>query len=125
MSSYQLSKAWHHGHRLAIAVHQLSWQLPKNDEFKLALNLRRASAIAPTKLQESLEQSTTHDKLRSYEAARRAVIEVQEHLSLARDLHYIDEQLFRILARQAIVAQRTLTEMIQAIKKENYGIEHN
>lgn len=125
MASYKVSKAWHFGHSLAVDVHELSWQLPKPDEFNLAVHLRRTSALAPQKVQESLEYTQPQHQLSCYEAARQALIELHEHLTLAWDVHYIDEQLYKALATKSIIAQRELTTMIQAIKKEQYGTEHN
>lgn len=125
MASYKVSKAWHFGHSLAVDIHKLSWKLPNPDEFDLAVHMRRTAAIAPQKVQESLEHAAPQHRLTCYEAARAALIELQEHLTLARDVHYIDEKLYTMLATKAIVAQRELTTMIQTIKKEQYGTQYN
>lgn len=115
MDSYKASKAWHFGHDLAIDVHALSKQLPKNDEFDLARHLCRTSASAPLKIAESIERSLERDRLACYKLAREAVIELQEQLSLARDLHYIEQEAFDGLAAKAITTQNLLSGLIRSL----------
>jgi four helix bundle protein len=115
MDSYKASKAWHFGHDLAIEAHRLARQLPENDEFNLAVHLRRTSSTAPLKIAESLERSLEHEKLACYKQAREAVVELQELLSLARDLHYIEQRAFEELAAKAITTHNLLSNLIRSL----------
>jgi four helix bundle protein len=115
MDSYKASKIWHIGHDLAILVYGMTQQLPENDEFGLAEHLRRTSATVSHKIAESVERSLEHEKLASYKLAREAVIELQEHLSLARDLHYIEQHAFEELAAKAITTHNLLSGLIRSL----------
>jgi four helix bundle protein len=115
MDSYKASKAWHVGHDLAIAVYGLAQRLPDNDEFNLAEHLRRTSAAASSRIAESIERQLEHEKLACYKLAREAVVELQEHLSLARDLQYIEQQVFEELAGKAITAHNLLSGLIRPL----------
>jgi four helix bundle protein len=115
MDSYKASKAWHVGHDLAIEVHRLAQQLPANDEFNLAVHLRRTSSAAPLKIAKSVEHALEHEKLACYQGAREAVIELQELLSLARDLHYIEQGVFDELAAKAVTAHNLLSNLIRSL----------
>ena len=115
MDSYKTSKAWHIGHKLAIEVHHLVRRLPEDDEFNLAVHLRRTSSAAPLKIAESVERSLENEKLACYKVAREAMIELQELLSLARDLHYIEQQVFDELASQAVATHNLLSGLIRSL----------
>jgi four helix bundle protein len=115
MDSYKASKAWHVGHDLAINVHRLARRLPVNDEFNLAVHLRRTSSAAPLRIAESVKRTPEHEKLACYKQAREAVIELQELLSLARDLHYIEQQAFEELANKAITTHNLLSGLIRSL----------
>jgi four helix bundle protein len=114
MDSYKTSKAWHFGHRLAYDVHQLAKNLPESDVFGLAEALRRVSVIAPTKIAESVNYKLHEDKVSCYLAAREATNQLQVHLSLARDLRYIEQELYEELSERAIVAYKLLSAVIRS-----------
>lgn len=121
MDSYKTSKAWHFGHSLALDVHKMAKQIPADDEFGLAEHIKRVAAAGPLMITESLERNLEKDKLECYRLAREAMIELQEHLSLARDLHYIEYSVFKDLADKAITAQNILSSLI----RRSRGAEYN
>lgn len=117
MDSYKTSKAWHFGNSLAQDVHRVASQLPKTDEFNLAEALREVSLVGPTKIAESIERTLRHEKLECYRQAREAINQLQVHLSLARDLHYIEQSLYEELSGKAIIAYQLLNSLVRSISK--------
>lgn len=116
MDSYKVSKAWHLGHDLAADIQQLARYL-SSTELELAGKIRHFAAMTPQKIAESVECSLEHERVKAYKIARAACRELQQHLSLARDLHYIDEQVYQQLADKAIMVYRLLSELIQSSKQ--------
>ena len=117
MDSYKASKAWHFGHSLALDVHEVAKQLPQADKFHLAEALREVSVIAPAKIAESIERKLRQEKLECYTVARDAVNQLQVHLSLARDLRYIEQNVYEELSQKAIVAYQLLSSLIRSTSK--------
>jgi four helix bundle protein len=115
---YKASKAWHIGHDLAADIRQLAEHLSANKESDLADTMLHLATMAPQKIAESLDYSLQHEKLKAYRVARAAVKELQEHISLARDLHYIDHEAEARLAAKAIAIYRLLSALIQSSKRQ-------
>jgi four helix bundle protein len=118
VSAYKISKAWHIGHDLAIAIHKTVRDMPGGDSSELAVHMRRSAATAPLKLAESIELSARHEKLACYQAARDALVDLQQHLSLAYDVHYIERQLHDELAGKAIAAHQLLNTLIRKTRQD-------
>lgn len=117
MDSYRASKAWHIGHDLANEVQAVVKSLPA-DGSNLPGYLRRSSVALPLHVASSIPKKLQQEKLDCYVKAREAAIQLQEHLSLARDLQYIEHQTFEAMAGKAIEAQNILTILIRKVSYE-------
>lgn len=113
---YKASKAWHMGHELAGEIQQLVERIPTNPDFDIADRMRHLAILTPERIADSIGLGLRHEKIKAYRVARAACTELQEHLSLARDLHYIDDRLYQQLAAKAIAIYRLLSALIQSGK---------
>ncbi len=114
MDSYKVSKAWHVGRVLAADVLELARQIPETEHYGLSGHLRRTSATVPVTIAESVKHTLHAKKLECYHLAREALVELQEHLQLARDRGYIEQRAFEDMAGRAISAYRLLTSLIRS-----------
>jgi four helix bundle protein len=117
MDSYKASKAWHIGQELAREVYHLVKQLP-NDGSNVPGNLRKTSVAIPLHIAASVTKKAQKEKLECYVQAREAVIQLQDHLKLAKSVDYIEHELHRELAEKAIEAQNLLTFLIRKLSYE-------
>jgi four helix bundle protein len=117
MDSYRASKAWHLGRELAREVQDLVKQLPP-DGSNLPGYMRKTSVAVPLYIASSITKKLYADKLECYVQARDAAVQLQEHLSLARDMKYLEQQTFEALAAKAIEAQNILTVLIRKASYE-------
>ncbi len=114
MDSYKVSKAWHVSHNLATDVLKLARGIPKSDHYNLGTQLRRSASTVPITIAESVDHNVHHKKLECYSLARESVEQLQEHLQLARDRSYIDQQTFEDMAGRAINTYHLLTSLIRS-----------
>jgi four helix bundle protein len=114
---YKASKAWHHSVQLAADVERLITHFAQNGEQVMARRLELASQSAHRWLADSHQHELITDRLICYQKARRAIQQVQEDLSVALGLRYIDKALHEQLAGQAIVIYRLLSELIQTTSR--------
>ncbi len=118
---YKASKAWHMGHDLAADIRRLVKDIPVDQEIDLAARIHHLAAMTSQQIAESVECNLAHEKIKAYRTARAACKALQEHLSVARDLHYIDNQVYEHLAAKAIMIYRLLTNLIQSGKQTTPG----
>jgi four helix bundle protein len=117
MDSYRASKAWHLGRELAREVQAVVKLLPE-DGSNLPGYMRRSSVAVPLHIASSVSKKLHEERLECYVQAREAAIQLQEHLSLARDMKYIEKQAFDTMAAKAIETQNILTILIRKVSYE-------
>lgn len=117
MDSYKASKAWHLGRELVREIQAVVRELP-DDGSNLPGYLRRSSVAIPLHIASSVSKKLQEEKLECYVQAREAAIQLQEHLSLAKDMKYIESQAFEAMAAKAIEAQNILTILIRKVSYE-------
>jgi four helix bundle protein len=117
MDSYRASKAWHLGRELAREAQAVVKQLPE-DGSNLPGYMRRSSVAIPLHIASSVSKKLHHEKLECYVQARDAAIQLQEHLSLAKDMNYIETHAFEAMAAKTIEAQNILSVLIRKVSYE-------
>ncbi|MEO7364160.1 MAG: four helix bundle protein [Candidatus Saccharimonadales bacterium] len=110
---YKASKAWHHSVLLASDIERVAVDCAVRGEHGLGRRLKQASQSAHRWLADSHQLESAVGRLDCYRRARSAVQQVQEDLSVARGLHFIDGGLYDQLAAQAITVYRLLTDLIR------------
>ena len=117
MESYKISKAWHLGHEVAESIHYLMKLLPE-DAKQIAGELRCYSASVPHLITASVAKKSKVHKLKCYEYAREATVDLLEVLDRARNQKYIDQKYYDEQAKKVIEAQKQLTHVIRKVKMD-------
>lgn len=112
MDSYRASKVWHLGQEIAREVHAVVKQLP-DDGSNLPGYMRKSSVSIPMHVASSISKKKLQEKLDCYVNARQAAIDLTEHLKQAKDVKYIESEVFKELASKTIEAQNLLTILIR------------
>lgn len=79
---------WQKAHSFVLSIYQLTTQLPKDEQFGLTSQIRRASVSIPANIAEGFPRRTAKDKLRFYNIAKGSLEEVRYYLILIQDLNY-------------------------------------
>jgi four helix bundle protein len=85
-------EVWKIGHRVALAVYELTRSFPADERFGLTAQMRRAAASIPINITEGFSRFGQREKIRFYNISQTSGEELKYELILARDLRYCPEQ---------------------------------
>lgn len=117
MKDFRSLAVWEKSHRLTLAVYQATQKFPKEEQYGLTSQIRRAAASVPANIAEGCGKDTDPDFARYLQIAMGSAIELEYHLLLANDLHYLDEATYSPLNQNVIEVKRMLTSFIQTLRQ--------
>ena len=80
------------GKELVLHVYELLKKFPKEEQYALCDQLRRAVISVPSNIAEGLGRLSEKEQVRFIEIAYGSLLEVETQLERACDLHYISEE---------------------------------
>ncbi|MBI4334231.1 MAG: four helix bundle protein [Chloroflexi bacterium] len=86
---------WQKAHRWVLQVYSSTEHFPRNEEFGLKAQLRRAAISVPANIAEGFRKSGKGDKARFYNIAQGSADECHYYLILAKDLGYCNTTALR------------------------------
>lgn len=115
MSDFRELKVWERAHELTLAVYQASEAFPQSELYGLTSQVRRGASSIPANIAEGCGRGTDGELARFLRIAQGSTSELNYHLLLARDLGYLDTQIYERLSRDASEVARMLATLIQRI----------
>ena len=116
IKSFTDLNAWKEGHKLVLLIYKITKEFPKEEQFGLVNQLRRAVICITSNIAEGFSRSSYKEKSQFYSMALGSLTEVQNQLIIARDLGYMTKEEFRILAEQTITINKLLNGLIKKSK---------
>lgn len=116
ISSFKDLIVWQQAHKLTLEIYNLSRSFPKEELFSLTNQLRRAALSITSNIAEGFSRQSPKEKIHFYYVARGSLTEVENQLTLAKDLEYLPEQTYASLEGQVISIQRLLNRLITSTK---------
>lgn len=107
---------WKEGHTLVIQIYKTTKKFPKDEQFGLTNQLRRASVSITSNIAEGFSRSSYKEKVQFYATALGSTTEVQNQLLIAKDISYIEKADFTKLAEQAVLVNKLLNGIIKKSK---------
>ena len=86
--SFRDLQVWQKSHQFVLAVYDTTRQFPKEEQYGLIRQLRRAAASVPANIAEGFIKRGTADKLRYMNIAQGSLEESRYYLILATDLGF-------------------------------------
>lgn len=108
--------AWKEGHRLVLAVYKITKQFPKEEQFGLTIQLRRAVVSITSNIAEGFSRYSYKEKSQFYSIALGSLTEVQNQLLIAKDLEYITKEEFNEIATQTVTINKIINGLIKKSK---------
>lgn len=112
---------WQQGHILVLEIYRITKDFPKEEQFGLTNQLRRAVVSITSNIAEGFSRNSYKEKLQFYTMALGSLTEVQNQLLIGKDLKYIKEDEFIKLTEQTITVHKILNGLI----KKSKTIIHN
>lgn len=88
--SFEKLEVWQLSRRLVRSIYQVTATFPKDEQFGLTNQLRRASVSISSNIAEGSGRITNKDKARFIEIAYSSLLEVVNQLILSNDLDFIN-----------------------------------
>ena len=107
---------WQHGHRLVVAIYKFTQSWPKEEQFGLTSQVRRAAVSITSNIAEGFSRATKSDKRHFYTMSHGSLTELQNQLLVARDVGYVNSADFDKLAEQSVTVHKLLTALIKSLK---------
>ncbi|MBK8088438.1 MAG: four helix bundle protein [Chitinophagaceae bacterium] len=89
--SHKNLKAWQLSKQLQSEVRTITKQLPKDEEFVLRIQIRRAALSVLNNIAEGAARKTNAEKRRFYEISRSSLVEVDTDFEAMLELGYVKE----------------------------------
>ncbi len=89
VKTFQDLQVWQKAHRLVLFTYEITKTFPREEQYGLVGQLRRAAASIPANIAEGYKRSGSNDYARFINVADASLEETKYHLILARDLSYI------------------------------------
>ncbi len=87
---------WQKAHQWVLQVYKFTQSFPKNEQFGLTSQLRRAAISIPANIAEGFKKMGKADKARFYNIAQGSIEECRYYLILAKDLGYGDTDMLKV-----------------------------
>lgn len=116
IKSFTDLNTWKEGHGLVLAIYDLTKRFPKEEQFGLINQIRRAAVSITSNIAEGFSRSSYKEKSQFYSMALGSLTEVQNQSLIARDLNYVTEQEFKNLAEKTVTINKLLNGLIKKSK---------
>lgn len=109
---YKDLQVWQKSMDLVESIYILSGTLPKEEQFDLSSQLRRAATSIPSNIAEGYTRASTKDYIRFLSIARGSAAEIETQLEICKRLAYFTEQQIQISLNLVNEISKMLTAMI-------------
>ncbi len=107
-------KVWQDAHSLALDIYRITRDFPKDEQFGLVSQMRRAASSVTANIAEGFGRFHYNEKTKFYRQARGSAVELQDHIFLSQDLGYSGKEVARGLFSNASLVIRELNGLIRA-----------
>ncbi len=108
--------AWKEGHQLVLLVYKITASFPSREANSLVDQMRRCAISITSNIAEGFSRRTNKEKSQFYYMALGSTTELQNQLLIARDLGYINQETFKILADRTVYIHKLLFGLIKSSK---------
>ena len=109
-------KLWQKSMDLVVQVYAVTKGFPKEEEFGLKSQLRRAAVSIPSNVAEGLTRRSRKDKLYFLNVSQASLSEVDAQFEISCRLGFLDQDLYDAVERQCSEVQMLLNGLIRNIE---------
>ncbi len=116
MRDHRKLRAFELADALVLAVYDATRQFPREEQYGLTSQLRRASVSIASNIVEGCARSSSADYTRFLDMAFGSAREVEYQLSIAARLSYMPPEVAAALAKQADETARVLSGLLRSLR---------
>jgi four helix bundle protein len=118
INSYRDLDVWKQSRQLVKSVYQLSRSFPKEEQFGLTNQLRRAAISVPSNIAEGSGRNHSKDSIQFFFIARGSLYEIETQLIISFDLEYISDSQLKEVLEQVTRCKRLINGFINYFQKQ-------
>ncbi|MBD0777436.1 four helix bundle protein [Maribacter sp. ANRC-HE7] len=115
MRDYRKYDVWKLGHEITLNIYSITKAFPKDEEFGITSQMRRASFSIPSNIAEGCGRASDAEFKRFLIISRGSAAELEYFMFLAKDLKYIDDVSYTTLYDKVNKVKRSISNLIQKI----------
>ena len=123
MRDFRKLTVWTKAHDLTLRAYALTANFPRDELYGLTSQLRRASSSIPANIAEGCGREGDVELARFLRIAMGSANELEYHLILARDLGYLTDKSYEVLADMLNEVKRMLTGLLSRLKADRSKLE--
>ena len=108
-------RVWRAAHEFVLMVYKATNGFPKNEQFGLTSQMRRAAVSVSSNIAEGFGRTSPGDKTRFYTFSQGSIMELQNQFFIARDLLFITHEQADSLQSQATSVLGQLRALIRSV----------
>jgi four helix bundle protein len=117
IQSFTDLNAWKEGHQLVLRIYKLTKSFPQDEQFGLSNQMRRCAVSITSNIAEGFSRKTKKEKAQFFYMALGSTTELQNQLLIARDINYLRNEEFRIIAEKTVVVSKLINGLIKSSRK--------
>jgi four helix bundle protein len=118
LKNYKELQVWQKGYQLCLQIYKITKKFPKEEQYGLISQIRRAAVSVPSNIAEGYGRKTTSDYLRSLYIAYGSNCELETQIMLSRDLNYIFSNDSEKLLNEIREVERMLKALIKSLENK-------
>jgi four helix bundle protein len=119
MRDFRKLKVWEKSHFLALAIYKATIVFPKEEQYGLTSQIRRAASSIPANLAEGCGRNGKQDFIRFCHISMGSASELEYHLLLARDLELLNSLEYEKFAVQVTEIKQMLTAFVRKLNADS------
>jgi four helix bundle protein len=116
IKSFTDLNTWKEGHKLVLMIYKITRKFPKEEKYSLVDQMRRAVVSITSNIAEGFSRKSYTEKLQFYCMSQGSLTELQNQILVARDVGYLNNSDFELLATQAVVVHKLISGLIKKTK---------
>ena len=108
---------WKESHKLVLAVYKETGHFPKPEIFGLVSQMRRSAVSITSNIAEGFSRKSYKEKVQFYSISLGSVTELQSQLYIARDVGYIEGNMFEDINKQSVKVHKIVNGLIKGARK--------
>jgi four helix bundle protein len=116
MEDFKNLRVWAKAHELTLSVYQKTQSFPKDEMYGLTSQMRRSAASVGANIAEGCGRRSDGEMRRFLQIARGSANELEYHLLLAKDLHFLEISEFTDLEARVLEIRRMLASLAAKLK---------
>jgi four helix bundle protein len=120
MQNYKELKVWGKAHLLAMKIYKLTKTFPKEEQFNLTSQCRRAALSIPTNIAEGAGKFSTNDFAKFLQIALGSANEVDYLILFSHDIELINKSEFEMLTKETGEIKGMLISLIKKVRSNSF-----